>query len=129
MTTSNTYDIIQDASLADWALNVSQRCVLGHIQNWRVEDIDTSLSTFEIPAPSPFNFIGENLAYSSQAPSTSVILQLTDAWINEGFEYGYGTIDGTEMCAAANDACGHFTQVQSHYHHVFAISLYEFVII
>ena len=101
-------------------MNVSSQCILGHLltppQSWSTDDIDIDSATFVDPTlydPFTTRSIGENLAYSSEEPSSDIITDLTNAWIDEGHYYGYGTYNGNEQCTTPNtNSCGHFTQVQ-----------------
>ena len=109
----------KDSALEAWARNVSQRCIFGHIDNWNTDDIDINIATFADPRPfvNDFRGIGENIAISSGEPTINLLEGLTNTWINEGHQYGYGTVvdpdksDPDEATCGNSNGCGHFTQV------------------
>ena len=95
-------------------MEVASMCVFGHIRNWLTTDINMTKATF---ADGSAQYIGENLAYRSSAPTMSGILDsINNGFIAEGEYYGFGSFNNNDFCNATaflpTSGCGHFTQVE-----------------
>jgi len=119
----NMNELLWDDGLAQLAKDYADLCISGH-SYWNTDNLIQyeSITSFELPAadaPSWQKYIGENLARASLTPvqfdNEYGVTGGVQGWIDEGLDYGYGTIPRDtasptdEICTGST--CGHFTQV------------------